>query len=102
MSDDPIGLLASVVIEHQALTPALRDCPQAVLVRQIAAAIDRSTHEPAHLARLAQEFRAASDALREAVASAGKRGDAVDQLGAKRAARRGANAPNPGRPAKRQ
>ncbi len=83
------------------MTPAMYASPEAVLVRRLAEQID-AAREPSAVTALSKEFRAASDALREAVLRAGKRGDAVDDLASKRAARRGAGAANPGRPRQRK
>lgn len=94
------SLYDAVVIEHEALTPEVRALPAAVLVRELAAAIDRA--DLPMVASLSKEFRAASDALREAVLRAGKRGDAVDDLAKQRAARRGAGAADPGRAGQRK
>lgn len=83
------------------MTPEMLASPEAVLVRRLAEQLD-AAREPAAVVNLSKEFRAASDALREAVLRAGKRGDAVDDLASKRAARRGAGAANPRRPRQRQ
>jgi hypothetical protein len=102
VSDDVDTLASAVRIEHAALTPAMQSSPEAVLVRYIAALIDGASARPSDVASLSKEFRAANDALREAVLRAGKRGDSVDALAAKRAARRKSASANPGRAAKRQ
>lgn len=99
---DHVGTLYdAVVIEHEAtLTPEMRVSPAAVLVLTLAASID-AAREPSAVSTLSKEFRAASDALREAVLRAGKRGDAVDDLAKQRAARRGAGAADHGRAGQR-
>lgn len=102
MSDDATTLAASVAIEHQALTPAMQSSPEAVLVRYLAELIDRAGAKPTDVPSLSKEFRAANDALREAVLRAGKRGDSVDALAAKRAARRKSATADPRRAPKRQ
>jgi hypothetical protein len=102
VSDDDATLSASVRIEHDALTEAVRDSPEAVLVRFLAALIDGASARPSDVASLSKEFRAANDALREAVLRAGKRGDSVDALAAKRAARRKSASANPRRAGERQ
>ena len=102
MRDDAATLTQAVEIEHQAtLTPAVYASPEAVLVRHLAAQLD-AAREPAAVVAVSKEFRAASDALREAVLRAGKRGDAVDDLASKRATRRGAGAADSGRPGQRK
>lgn len=93
------SLHVAVTIEHQTLTPAMQSSPEAVLVRRLAALID-ATSTAGEAARLSQEFRAANEALAEAVLRAGKRGDAVDALAERRAARRKPATANPGRAAK--
>lgn len=101
MRDDADTLHGAVTIEHEVLTPAMQSSPEAVLVRRLASLID-ATSTAGEAARLSQEFRAANEALREAVLRAGKRGDSVDALAAKRAARRKSASANPGRAGKRQ
>ena len=102
MSDRADTLSEAVQIEHAAtLTPEMHAAPEAVLVRRLARQIDAAV-EPSAVTALSKEFRAATDALREAVLRAGKRGDAVDDLASKRAARRSPGAANPGRPRQRK
>ena len=80
----------AVTAELDALTPTLANSPQAAMCRQLAAVMAGTT-DPRLVAVVSRELRAALDDLREAVARAGKRGDAIDELGAKRAARRGSD-----------
>ena len=101
VGDDADTLHGAVTIEHQALTPTMQSSPEAVLVRRLASLID-ATSTAGEAARLSQEFRAANEALREAVLRAGKRGDSVDALAAKRAARRKSATANPGRAGQRK
>lgn len=96
-----LTVLEAVEAEQVDLTEALRASPAAALVRQLAGALDLA-RDPSAIATLSREFRAASDALREAVARAGKRGDAVDELGAQRAARRKPDPANTRRTAERK
>lgn len=87
-----MSLYDAVELEQAAFTQALRDSPEAALVRQLAELFD-AERDPRAASAVARELRAALDAQREAVARAGKRGDAIDEIGAKRAARRAGTTP---------
>lgn len=84
--------------ELDALPEHLRHIPEARLCLTLAYNVDM---QRADLPSVSREYRAALAALREAVARAGKRGDSVDEIEARRAARR-AEAANPRRAAKRK
>ena len=95
-----MSVAQAVELEQAELTEALRNSPEASLVRELAAQMDTSL-TPRDLATISREFRAALEAQREAVARAGKRGDGIDEIEAKRVARRAAAADS-GKAAERQ
>ena len=91
----------AVRAEVDDLPEPLRTIPQAAMCLALADAMDAATI-PRDVAGVSRELRAALDALREAVNRAGKRGDVVDEIGKRRAARRSAATADPGPTAERQ
>ncbi len=85
-----VTIANAVESELRDLPAALRESPHAVLCQQLADVLTATT-DARLVASISKELRAALDDLREVVARAGKRGDAIDELGAKRAARRGSD-----------
>lgn len=88
----------AVAAEVEALPEHLRACPEAVLCLVLADRMAETT--PRDAATVSKELRAALAALREAVKAAGNRGDRVDELRAKRAARKTPPAARPARKSK--
>lgn len=84
----------AVQAEVDALPPALRNTPDAVLCLELASKLNGAT--PRDTATVSKELRLALAGLREAVKASGKRGDRVDELRARRATRAAAH---PGGPA---
>lgn len=84
-----MNLRESVEAEIALMPEVIRESPPAEMVRELARSM-MLADSPRDVATVSRELRAALDALREAVARAGKRGDSVDEIGAKRAARRSA------------
>lgn len=81
------GVTPGVAGEVAALPEHMRQTPEALLCLALARQMDAAT-TPRDAATVSKELRAALAALREAIARAGKRGDVVDEIGARRAARR--------------
>ncbi len=84
-------ILEAVDAEIALMPEAVRTSPPAAMCRALAMSMEDADN-PRDVATVSRELRASLDALREAVARAGKRGDSVDEIGAKRAARRSAKA----------
>ena len=87
-------MLTSVEALIRDMPEQVRTGPEALLALTLARHVDAAPVE--RIAPLTKELRAALAGLREAVNRAGKRGDTVDELRAKRAARRSAAAPAAG------
>ncbi len=85
------SVLAALEAELLTIPEALRASAPAAMCRHLAGVMAATT-DPREVAAVSRELRAALGELREAVARAGKRGDAIDEIGARRAARRSAAA----------
>lgn len=83
--DGPVT--ASVRSEVDAQKPDVQSSPEARLCLSLAMHVD-SAATPRDAATVSRELRAALSAFREVIKAAGKRGDGVDDLRARRAARR--------------
>lgn len=80
------SVLEAVQAEVDGLPAALKDSPDAAICVRLASRIGSA--EARELPALSRELRLALAALREAVKASGNRGDGVDELRSRRAARR--------------
>ena len=85
---EPIDLVESTHALLETLPPAIRTTPEAVYALQLAATVAATT-SARDVATVGKELRATLDGLRDAAAEIPERGDRVDELLARRAARAG-------------